>query len=66
MGQAHDLALLEGYFLDVMRATPVPGPIAGRRASWPHTRERWPARLVATAAEDRLLRATDCRTIAIY
>jgi len=32
----------------------VPGPIAGRWTSGPDLGERWPARLVATAAEDRL------------
>ena len=43
----------------------VPGPIAGRWTSGPDLGERWPARLVATAEEDRLnttLRPRDRRT----
>jgi hypothetical protein len=37
-----------------MLAVAVPAPIAGRGPSRTCPRERWPSRLVATAAEERL------------
>src|SRR6516165_12234853 len=53
----------------------VPGPIAGAGLPRPDLGWRWPSRLVATAAEDRVsfrrnlrrfVTASDCQTIATY